>query len=242
MISQQEKDEYFEILKSEFHANVAAGLKNSPAMKKAKATTNAAYPAISELFKYGMGPRKEDDAYREAHTMSAKMTGFWKNLYAEADEWRKGSNGNGAAPTPLPLPPGAAPVALGASNGADRTRRKPGIVTYASGLCNVTDTVLSGLKAIEVKPGEVLDLGDLRLLNYALGCSPSAIPNLILSSGGQVAMEKAGYQVTAVDKSYRHFVVRFDSVPMTATEKETANLRAQLAELAARLAELEGRK
>jgi len=104
--------------------------------------------------------------------------------------------------TDHPLPPHAA------------GRRMPhALVLYQSGLTNVGETILAAIDTYGVEVGQVIELGDMYFWSAIIGCSRSAIQNILLERAGNRVMSAAGYSFEPVSNSDKRFSVRVTGIP-----------------------------
>jgi hypothetical protein len=87
------------------------------------------------------------------------------------------------------------------------------LVLYQSGLTNVGKTILAAIDTYGVEVGQVIELGDLYFWLPIIGCSRSAIQNILLERAGNRVMSAAGYSFEQVSNSDRRFSVRVTGIP-----------------------------
>ena len=111
-------------------------------------------------------------------------------------------NGSKNVSTDHPLPPHAT------------GRRMPhALVLYQSGLTNVGETILAAIDTYGVEVGQVIELGDMYFWSAIIGCSRSAIQNILMERAGNRVMSAAGYSFEQVSNSDRRFSVRVTDIP-----------------------------
>ena len=216
---ESEFNEYLSALEDEYRRNITAGMKQTTAKKAAKAACAEAYPAVVKLLALALRGEPGDPQRVEAHRMAQRMRELWGQLQTEVRPRQANS-------TPAP----AASPSSSDTNGG-RKRIKPGIVLAPSGYSNVMETVLRMIAASELKPGDVLVLGNLHVLHYLIGCTRSVIPNLLFNKGRYTAVGEAGYEFEAIPErgEYTDYAVRCIAVPRTARDAEIDELRQQMA-------------
>ncbi len=93
-------------------------------------------------------------------------------------------------------------------------RRMPhALVLYQSGLTNVGETILAAIDTYGVEVGQVIEFGDMYFWSAIIGCSRSAIQNILLDRAGNRFMSAAGYSFEQVSNSDRRFSVRVTGIP-----------------------------
>jgi len=93
-------------------------------------------------------------------------------------------------------------------------RRMPhALVLYQSGLTNVGETILAAIDTYGVEVGQVIELGDMYFWSAIIGCSRSAIQNILMERAGNRVMSAAGYSFEQVSNSDRRFSVRVTDIP-----------------------------
>ena len=120
--------------------------------------------------------------------------------------------------TDHPLPPAAA---------GKRTPHT--LVLYQSGLTNVGETILAAIDTYGVEVGQVIELGDMYFWSAIIGCSRSAIQNILMERAGNRVMSAAGYSFEPVSNSDKRFSVRVTGTP----RDKNADLLARRDELVA---------
>lgn len=237
-MNEQTLAEILELWGNEYERARAEGLKHTPSKNRATTEIKRAYPFLSEYFTkahlYRAGQQHKDDAAAWGMRLSARMARLGYKLRLERDKM----DNDDSSESPIPSSPKTPPPS---PNGSYQ-RRKPGLVLYDSGYSNVSGTVINAIKSLDLSPGDKLSFGDMKFWGEVVGCSESAIPNIIQGAGGQTQLTDMGYVFETVDKSYRDFIVRAVTVPRTAEEirreKRMIEIEAQLAQLAAELASI----
>lgn len=225
-------NEILELWGSEYEIGRSLGKKHTPAKNAATNEIKRAYPFLTACFQkaqaYRAGEYQKDESVSFGMALSAKMGQLGLKL---RKKWDADTN-ESATGTPPPPPPSLPP------NGTYQ-RQKPGLILYESGYSNVAATIVSVIKSLGLRPGDVINLGDMAFWGEVMGCSDSAIPNIFQGSGGQKQLINEGYVFEILDKSYRKLTVKVVSAPRSDTDKKRiSEIEFQLAKLASELAAL----
>lgn len=128
-------------------------------------------------------------------------------------------------------------VATPNDNGNSR-RRKPLLVISDSGYSKINETVLAALRELCPLAGDTIHFGNMTFWAAILGCTPSAVPNMIQAKS-TAAVTAAGYVFEVVNVDYSDFTVRCTQAPPSAADvkrdEEKAAIRREIDKLLARL-------
>lgn len=228
------KNEMLELWSDEYERQRASGAKHAVARATATNELKRAYPETVEWLNAAMMYRarsgENTPGAKAGMSLTASMGHQARRLRGKWD----GQNDDQDDEPPVAESPSTPPQSPNGGNGASR-RQMPGLVTYSSGTGNVTKTIIAALDQMNLKPGDVVHFGDFHLWSFVIGCTRSAIPNLIQGLSGQTAMADAGYVFDVQNKSYRNFVATVTEAPNSERDKEIGEIKARIDELMKRL-------
>ena len=221
-------DDIYAALRIEYQDARRAGMSHEKAKSIANAEVKRCWPELNQVYFNAINFRRQGGDGKEAASFISALSPLYK-------KWRNELDAVSSSPVldvPVIPPP---PNGNGSAKTFSRERHK--LVLYESGNTNVTATVFEAVKRFAPQNKQVINFGNLYLWADVIGCSTSAISNVIFNRANSHIMKDAGFIFELMpDASESDFRIRVLAVPQNEHAKKIAELEAKQAELAAMIA------